>query len=92
MFSIYKGDQVKSNPLFSLIIFVNSNISNLRIFNDLAIKVTCMAIIIFGWDVSMLQLSDKLVPLERTFQTKEMKIAGWSSNLLENASGEVMNL
>ncbi|XP_072039857.1 uncharacterized protein [Amphiura filiformis] len=39
-----------------------------------------------------LQLSDKLVALERTFQTKEIKIAGWSSNLLENASGETGDL
>ena len=36
-----------------------------------------------------LQLADKLMPMERNFQTKEFKIAGWSSNLLENASGEV---
>ncbi len=36
-----------------------------------------------------LQISDNLIPLDRTFSPKEMKIAGWSSNLLENASAEV---
>ena len=34
-------------------------------------------------------MSDNLIPLDRTFSPKEMKIAGWSSNLLENASAEV---
>ncbi|XP_030831949.1 TPR repeat-containing protein DDB_G0287407 [Strongylocentrotus purpuratus] len=34
------------------------------------------------------ELADKLLPLNRTFSLKEMKIAGWSKNLLENASGE----
>ncbi|XP_063951363.1 uncharacterized protein LOC129253865 [Lytechinus pictus] len=34
------------------------------------------------------ELADKLLPLSRTFSLKEMKIAGWSQNLLENASGE----
>ena len=40
----------------------------------------------------LLQLADRLMPMERNFQTKEFKIAGWSSNLLENASGEVKYL
>ncbi|XP_041454385.1 uncharacterized protein LOC121407396 [Lytechinus variegatus] len=34
------------------------------------------------------ELADKLLPFNRTFSLKEMKIAGWSQNLLENASGE----
>ncbi|XP_072040846.1 uncharacterized protein [Amphiura filiformis] len=34
------------------------------------------------------KLSDQLVPMERTFLKKEMKIAGWSSNLLLNSTGE----
>ena len=37
----------------------------------------------------LFQLSDKLVPMDRAFLKKEMKIVGWSSNLLKNASGEV---
>lgn len=34
------------------------------------------------------ELADKLLPLNRTYSLKKMKIAGWSQNLLENASGE----
>ncbi|XP_022088563.1 uncharacterized protein LOC110978130 isoform X2 [Acanthaster planci] len=33
-------------------------------------------------------LADTLVALDRTFSMKQMKIAGWSSNLLSNPSGE----
>ncbi|XP_038072011.1 uncharacterized protein LOC119740704 [Patiria miniata] len=38
------------------------------------------------------KLADTLVPLDRTFNLKPMKIAGWSSNLLINPSGETGDL
>ncbi|XP_071959589.1 uncharacterized protein [Antedon mediterranea] len=41
---------------------------------------------------SKLELADNLVPLNRTLSKKEIKIAGWSSNLLENASGEAADM
>ncbi|XP_033109970.1 uncharacterized protein LOC117111193 [Anneissia japonica] len=34
------------------------------------------------------ELADNLFPLDRSLAKKQIKIAGWSSNLLENASGE----
>ncbi|XP_071484949.1 uncharacterized protein [Diadema antillarum] len=38
------------------------------------------------------ELADKLLPISRSFVMKEMKIAGWSANLLQNASGEIGNM
>ncbi|XP_022091330.1 uncharacterized protein LOC110979639 [Acanthaster planci] len=44
-------------------------------------------------EMSMKQkLADTLVPLDRTLNLKQMKIAGWSSNLLINPSGETGDL
>ncbi|XP_033109971.1 uncharacterized protein LOC117111194 [Anneissia japonica] len=37
---------------------------------------------------SKIELADNLFPLDRSLAKKQIKIAGWSSNLLENASGE----
>ena len=37
----------------------------------------------------ILQLVDKVEPLNRQLTKKEKKILGWSPNLLLNASGEV---
>ncbi|XP_072041437.1 TPR repeat-containing protein DDB_G0287407-like, partial [Amphiura filiformis] len=38
------------------------------------------------------KISDNLVPLDRAFSLKEMKLAGWSYNLLQNASAELGDL
>ncbi|XP_071959587.1 uncharacterized protein [Antedon mediterranea] len=41
---------------------------------------------------SKVELANNLVPLDRAMSKKEIKIAGWSSNLLENASGETADM